>query len=47
MYEKYALIPTGIDTYEDAGPESGNVPPIVTVFAVMPVSVVASSPSTP
>ena len=39
MYEKYAFIATGIVAYSDAGPESGNVPPILTDVAVTPVSV--------
>jgi len=39
MYEKYAFIATGIVAYNDAGPESGNVPPILTFLAVTPVSV--------
>jgi hypothetical protein len=41
MYEKYAFIATGIVAYSEAGPESGNVPPIFTEVAVMPASVVA------
>ena len=43
MYEMYALNPTGMMPYADAGPESGNVAPIVTVFAVTPVSAVAAA----
>ena len=29
MYEKYAFIACGIGAYDDAGPVSGNVPPIL------------------
>jgi hypothetical protein len=39
MYEKYAFIATGIVAYSDAGPESGNVPPILMEVAVTPASV--------
>jgi hypothetical protein len=38
MYEKYAFIEGGITAYSDAGPVSGNVPPIVMVRLVIPVS---------
>ena len=38
MYEKYAFIAAGIVAYRDAAPVSGNVPPIVIVRAVIPVS---------
>ena len=38
MYEKYAFIAPGMIPYGDAGPVSGNVPPIVIVRLVMPVS---------
>ena len=38
MYEKYAFIATGIVAYSDAGPVSGNVPPILMVVGVTPVS---------
>jgi hypothetical protein len=39
MYEKYAFIAAGIVAYSEAGPESGNVPPILMFLAVTPVSV--------
>ena len=38
MYEKYAFIDGGITAYSDAGPVSGNVPPITIVRLVIPVS---------
>src|SRR5687768_342672 len=38
MYAKYAFIDAGIGAYRDAGPVSGNVPPILIVRAVIPVS---------
>ncbi len=43
MYEKYAFIACGIGAYDDAGPVSGNVPPILIDFAVMPGSAATRS----
>src|SRR5919202_6234309 len=36
MYLKYASMPRGIGAYSDAGPLSGNVPPIVIDVLVTP-----------
>ena len=38
MYEKYAFIDCGIGAYDDAGPVSGKVPPILIELDVMPGS---------
>src|ERR1044072_8772652 len=43
MCEKYAFIACGIGAYDDAGPVSGKVPPILIELAVMPGSAAARS----
>ena len=43
MYEKYAFIDCGIGAYDDAGPVSGKVPPILIELDVMPGSAAARS----
>ena len=45
MYAKYAFIAGAIGAYADAGPVSGNVPPMTIVLLVMPVSL--APPSAP
>jgi hypothetical protein len=52
MYEKYTAIPFGIGAYSDAGPVSGNVPPMLMIVLVTPgvaasVRVCANTPETP